>query len=147
MRHLKGNFSREKTDEVKRRVDAISKLVCTNDISSCTLGGCKYFDCCQLVSFKYENLPDRNRPLDAKLKIIQDAFNKKKNRLNPNYRPEGVHNICSFILGEDIYEHELIKDSESAKKRIRNATTLYQICEILNQRHFIKYGFKKSFPY
>lgn len=146
MRMLKGNVSEERKLEVKKIIGNIISNVCTGDFNTCTYGRCGFNKKCDKHNLRVEALPNKNRPLENILKLVKEAMNVKTGRKLPTSRPNGIHAIASDILGQDIYEHDLVKDCPTTTIRIKNAKSLGQMASILRQKHQMVTGKIIRFP-
>lgn len=140
-RLLKGNTSEERRDDVKKMIINKVALVCTKDVTNCPFSECKHLSKCGKDNYyTFENLPSKNRQLEKLNKKVEKAYREKTGRVHPLHRPDGAYNIVSYIIGIDVCEHELVKDCEATKIRIRKAKTVRAIVKILDQRHLLKTG-------
>jgi hypothetical protein len=64
---------------------------------------------------------------------------------DPYHLGNSVHEIAETILGQKITEHPLVVKNPKVVKKIKEATTLNQICGILDMLHLQQYG-RMKFP-
>lgn len=50
------------------------------------------------------------------------------------------------ILGQSVYEHELVKDDNKLQSDIRMSGSIAEVLELLNKKHAKVYGRKKFLP-
>jgi hypothetical protein len=78
--------------------------------------------------------------LKAILKYLQKKHSRSRERGNPYDLGKGIIEIASNLLGVSVFEHELVRDCEATKLRIKQCTKLSQITTILEQRKILLGG-------
>lgn len=137
-------------NEKKRLIEEIAgllSLLCTGEKSSCGWGWCEHNGLCAKEYFVGDNLPKKKMRLRSMAKCLRSKNNKRIGRFNPSHLGNNIHEIASTLVGCNIYEHELVVGHQRTADKIKMATTLNQINQILDRRHIAKTGKSKLWHY
>lgn len=149
-------FTQDIKDEAKAEIIQKIGELCTGNVLTCHFRECQFFSSCQKEDYSFEKLPNKRHPL---LKLIKHLRKDERKKLDLPHPPDKIsnrklkrmkfesdfHGSIRKILGQDIWEHELVVGHEPTILRIKEARSLFVIANILNQRHKEKYGKKKVF--
>lgn len=133
---------------VKAEIVATIERICTGFWETCSFGYCGFNRECAKPLYKTDELPDRSKKLKS---ILKNAKSKERKKLGTTIHNTPKKATFSFekvneILGQDILEHDLIKDSKSAKKQVRAATDMGTLIKILQWRHNEVHGKYLNLP-
>lgn len=132
--------SREDVDREKERLKQkalhIIELGCPGDWESCCFGYCQFYKMCHKNVFTYDKLPTRLIRLKSLIKNLSSKYNSVNGRSNPTNLGQNHFEIAKTLLGQDVMQHELVKDKPNVKKRIGRCTTLNQILRILKYQTY-----------
>ncbi len=134
------NFHRIEKDSYLDKIRSALKRICSGSADTCKLGHCSYFGKC------YNN-DAFNKHKKLKLKSIYNNLlsheNKIKGRSSPHFLGNSPHEIAETILSQKVHEHSLVVKNPKVIRKIKEATTLGQICGILDMLHLQQHGRSK----
>lgn len=136
---MSGPVSEEVSKEKERLKELIArslKAICTGDHRSCAFGYCTHYKKCSYPLPDNANKKASRHFLKNILKTVAKANNKKFGRANPKASfTHTPHARISELLGQDIYEHELVIGDSIVTTMIRHATSLKEINNILEKKY------------
>jgi hypothetical protein len=136
------NIQLEK-DELKQEIRDTVTAICTSDASTCLFGYCVFNKVCAKKHLAAGgSFPPSRKRLKSMLKNASSKLNKKLQRVPRSTLLEA----CAKILGQDVFDHELVKEHQSTTDKIRAAKKMVDIVNILNERHKQMTGRYKSLP-
>jgi hypothetical protein len=136
-----------KKDTLKAQIAHLLSNACTKNIVGCPANHCKIMGTCFLSYVNEHGWPKKKTRLKSIAKSIVKNSNREKGRKNPSFLGNNILEIASTCLGQNIYEHELVKGYPIIEKQISVCTTLSQIVAILDRNHVAIHGKSKLWHY
>jgi hypothetical protein len=111
-------------------------LVCSKDFAACPFRSCAYLQKCCKIDYEQDELLMKKKRIRLKAiyKNVKGTVNELKGRSSPHNLGQGIFEIASTILGQDIREHDLIKGNKWAETRIEKCTTIFQVLQLLKEQ-------------
>lgn len=118
-------------DEIIHTINCI----CSSDPLTCIYGFCKDRKSCAAKSFDKIIVTTKMKHLTGLLKNAKKKLNRKLRKNDPVPHPNDLFGRLKYILGQDIFEHDLVKGDVLVKERIKYAKNLKQVLLILEEKY------------
>lgn len=123
--------------KVKQEIIETINRICTGDHNTCGLGYCQFNGECGKPFFEVKTELDSLHYLKVIKKQVSKT--KKTNKRKPEFVRRPHHDKVSEILGQDVFDHELVKGNSGAIQAIQKAGSHKSINKILATLHLLKY--------